>query len=162
MFLGDSIKLLALVLAGRTSEGFFDLVVVVILSSLDVFTFSGYFSFPPALHPGFSGPWRSPPSLSSTLAIFGYFTFTRLFRHIFTASATLLSVYFLPTGVFYSAFLPHILARLVTQMRAGTPHRGSSPCPHRFVLSGWCLALNYSYCSYKAIGLSIAPVSHEV
>ena len=33
-------------------------------------SFPGYFAMPPALHPGFSGPWRPPPALSSTLATF--------------------------------------------------------------------------------------------
>ena len=33
-----------------------------------------------------------------------------LFRHIFTASATVLSVHFLPTVVFYLTFFPHIFA----------------------------------------------------
>ena len=35
-------------------------------------------------------------------------------------------------------------------------------CPHKVVLSGWCIVLNYSYCRYKTIGLPIAPVSQEV
>ena len=35
-------------------------------------------------------------------------------------------------------------------------------CPHRLVPSGWRVALNYSYCRYKTIGLSIAPVSHKL
>ena len=35
-------------------------------------------------------------------------------------------------------------------------------CPHKVVLSGWHMVLNYSYCRYKTIGLRIAPVSHEV
>ena len=34
----------------------------------------------------------------------------------------------------------------------------SQSCPP----SGWRMDLNYSYCSYKTIDLSIAPVSHEV
>ena len=34
--------------------------------------------------------------------------------------------------------------------------------PHKVVPSGWRMDLNYSYCSYKTIDLSIAPVSHEV
>ena len=40
--------------------------------------FLGYLSMSPALHPGFSDPWRSPPALSSTwLLSVAYF----LFRH---------------------------------------------------------------------------------
>ena len=55
------------------------LVVVVVFSSLEVFTFPGYFSLPPALHPGFSGPRRPPPALSSALTSFSYFTFCPAF-----------------------------------------------------------------------------------
>ena len=33
-------------------------------------SFPGYFSMAPALHPGFSGPWRPPPALSSTMTTF--------------------------------------------------------------------------------------------
>ena len=95
-------------------------------SSLKVFTLSGYFSMPPALHPAFSGRWRPPPARSSTLAIFGCFTFARLFRHSSTANATILSGHFLPTGAFYLVLLPHILTRFVTHMPAGTLHSGSS------------------------------------
>ena len=32
--------------------------------------FPGYFAMSPALHPGFSNPWRSPPALSSTPTTF--------------------------------------------------------------------------------------------
>ena len=96
-------------------------------SSLEVFTFPGYFSLPPVLHPSFSGPWRSPLALSSTLATFGSFTFARFFRHSFTASATVLSGHFLPTDVFCLTLLHwHFWHVFVTQMRAGTPHPGSS------------------------------------
>ena len=86
-------------------------------------------SLPPTLHHGFSGPWRSPPALSSILAAFGCFTFARLFRQSFSASATVLSGRVLPTGLFYLAFLPHVLARFMTQMWAGTSHPGSSSVP---------------------------------
>ena len=34
------------------------------VSSLEVFTFLGYFSLPPALLSGFSGPWRPPSALT--------------------------------------------------------------------------------------------------
>ena len=52
-----------------------------------------------------------------------------LFRHSLTASATVLSGHFLSTGVFYLTLLPHISARFVTQMWAGTPHSGLSSVP---------------------------------
>ena len=57
------------------------------------------------------------------------FNLSGLFPHSLTASATVLSRRFLPAGVFYLALLPHILAYFVTQMRAGTPHPGSSSVP---------------------------------
>ena len=72
-------------------------------SSLEVFMFSGYFSMPSALHPGFSGTWRPPLALSSTLATFDCFTFARLFRHSFTASTTV----FLWAFFTHRCFLPY-------------------------------------------------------
>ena len=42
-------------------------------SSLEIFTFPGYFTLPPALHPGLWCPWRPPPARSSTLATFSCF-----------------------------------------------------------------------------------------
>ena len=33
-------------------------------------SFPGYFTMSPTLHPGFSGPWRPPPALSSTPTTF--------------------------------------------------------------------------------------------
>ena len=83
-------------------------VVVVVVFLTGGFYISGLLSLQPALHPGFSGLWRPPPALSSTLATFGCFTLARLFRHSSTSSATVLSRHFLPTGVFYLALLPHI------------------------------------------------------
>ena len=102
-------------------EVFVMLVVVVVFTSLEVFTFPGYFSLPPALHPGFSGPWRPPPALSSTLATFGCFTFARLFRHSFTASATVLSGRFLPAGIFDLKLL-HRHFWQVLWLRGGQEH----------------------------------------
>ena len=69
-------------------------------TSQEVFTFPGYFPLPPALHPGFSGPWRPPPALRSTLATFGCFTFARLFPHSIPRSAIIWSGHFLSTGFF--------------------------------------------------------------
>ena len=66
---------------------------------------------------------RPPPALSSTLATFGCFTFANFFRlFIFTASATVLSEYFLPT------VLPYTLL-FVTEVRAERSHSRSSPVP---------------------------------
>ena len=107
-------------------EVFVMLVVVVVFTSLKVFTFLGYFSLPPALRPGFSGLWRPPPALSSTLATFSYFTIARLSSCSFTANATVLSGRFLPASVFYLTLLHRNFWHVfVTQMRAGTPHPGS-------------------------------------
>ena len=62
----------------------------------------GYFTMSPALHPGFSGPWRPPPALSSTPTTVIAFSFSS------TASATDLSWRFLPRDVFYPMLLPDI------------------------------------------------------
>ena len=45
--------------------------------------FSGYFAMSPALHSGFSDPWRPPPALSSTPATFHclfFFIYCRRYR----------------------------------------------------------------------------------
>ena len=111
-----------MVLAWENLQEVFVMLVVVVFTSLEVFTFPGYFFLPPALHPGFSGPWRPLPALSSTLATFGCFTFARLFRRSFTASATVFEwVFFTHRHFFTDTF--------VTQVRAGTPHPGSSSMP---------------------------------
>ena len=106
-------------LLGRTSRRF--LWCWLLFSSMKVFTFSSYFSLPLEPYPGFSGPWRPTPALSSTLATFSWFTFARFFRHIFTPSATVLSVHFLPTGIFYLAPLPHIFDTFLW-LRCGQEH----------------------------------------
>ena len=38
-------------------------------------SFPGYFTMSPALHPGFSGPWKAPPALSSTPTTFDFLFF---------------------------------------------------------------------------------------
>ena len=146
---------------GRTSRRFCDVGCCCCFSSLEVFTFLGYFSLPPALHPSFSD--------------LDYELYTGYFRLIYylpgfsvtvlPRALTVLSGHFLPTGV----FLPHapsltFLARFVTQMRGwNTPSRILlCACPHRVVSSGWRMDLNYSYCSYKAIDLSTVLASHVV
>ena len=106
------------------------LVVVVVFTSLEVITFPGYFSLPSSLHPSFSGPWRPPPALSSTLATFSCFTSARLFRHSFTASAKDFEWAFFTRRRFLPyAPSPTILSHFPTQVRAGTPHPGSSSVP---------------------------------
>ena len=84
--------------------------------------------------------------------------------HFHFNSATVLSRRFLPTGVFYLALLPHILVRFCESDAGGNTRCRIllSTCPQRFVPSSWRMVLNYSYFRYKTIGLSIAPVSHEV
>ena len=127
---------------------------MLLLSSLEVFLFPGFFSLQPTLLLAFSGPWRPPPSLSSTLATFSCFTFARLFCHNFTSHRR-----FLP----YAPW-PTFLELFVTQMRAGTPRPGSSSVLDltEFSLPADSWAWTWTHCSYKTIDLSIAPVSHEV
>ena len=71
---------------------------------------------------------------------------------------------FLPTGGFYLAPLPHILARFCDsdEDRNTSSRILLCACPHRVVYSGWRMVLNYLYCRWKTIGLSIAPVSLKV
>ena len=98
MSLGDLTKLPAMVLClGEPLGDFCNVGCCCCFSSLEVFTFLGYFSLPPALHPGFSGPWRlwALPWLL-LVALF----FARLFCHIFTTSPMVSSGHFLLTGVF--------------------------------------------------------------
>ena len=71
MLLGNLTKLPEMEFClGEPPAGFCDVACCCCFSSLQVFTFPAYFSLPPALHLGFSGQWRCPPSLSSTLATF--------------------------------------------------------------------------------------------
>ena len=152
-------------LLGATSRRlFWCWLLLLLFSSLEVCTFPGYFLLPPALHPRFSGPWGPPPALSSTLATFGCFTFARFIRHSFTASATVLIGHFSSRGVFYLTLLLHIFDTFCdSDARRNTPFRILlCACLHRVVPFSWRMYLNYSYCSYKTIDLSIATVIHEV
>ena len=57
-------------------------------------------------------PWAIAKFIHSEIySQYFHLNFSGLFRHIFTASATVLKRRFLLTGVFYLALLPHILAR---------------------------------------------------
>ena len=73
-------------LFGTTSRRFLwcwlllSLIAVFAMLVFVVFMFSGYFSMPTTLHPGFSGPWRPPLALSCTMAIFDCFTFPSHFH----------------------------------------------------------------------------------
>ena len=163
----NSTKLPAIVLyLGQPPGGFCDVgCCCCCFSSLEVFTFPGYFSLPPALHPGFSGSWRPPPALSSTLATFGCFTFWQAFSVTVLPRALRFWVgIFYPKAFFTLRSFTDIFGT-VCDSDAGrnTPSRILlCACPHRVVPSGWRMGLNYSYCSYKTIDLSIAQVSHEV
>ena len=121
--------------------GVFDVGYCCCFTSLEVFTCPGYLSLLPALHPGFPGPWRPPPALSSTLATFDCFTFARLFHHSFTASATVLSGCFLPTGFFLPCTpYPHFVT--ILWLRCWQEHPIQDPllaCPHKVVRRGWRL-----------------------
>ena len=72
-----------------------------------------------------------------------------------------------PQAFFTLHTFPRFLALFVvfvTQMRGRNTQSRILLCayPHRVVTYGWRMDLNYSYCNYKTIDLSIAPVSHKV
>ena len=149
---------------GEPPGGFCDVGYCCCFTSLEVFTFPGYFSFPPTLHPGFSGPWKPQPALISTLAAFGCFIFTRLFplqpyRECYDFKRAFLTHRcFLP-----STASPHFGTFCDLDAARNTPSRILlCACPHKLVPSGWRMFLNYSYCRCKTIGLLIAPVKYKV
>ena len=125
MSLGDLTELPVMVLClGEPPGGFCD-VGCCCFSSLELFTFQGYFSLPPALHPGFSGLWRPPPWLLLVALFLPGFFVTFLPRAL-----RFWVCIFYPQVLFYLALLPHIFWHtFVTQMRAETPHLGSSSVP---------------------------------
>ena len=71
---------------------------------------------------------------------------------------------FYPQALFAFCSFPTFLARFCdSDMGRNTPSRILlCAFPHIVVLSGWRMDLNYAYCGYIAINLSIAPVSHKV
>ena len=122
-------------LLGRTSRRFlwcwlWLLLLLLLFYSLEVFTFPGYFSLPPALHPSFSGPWRPPPALTLRWLLSVALSFARLFTSQFYRER-----YGFEWAIFsHRCFLPYapsptFLEQFVTQMRVGTPHPGSSSVP---------------------------------
>ena len=85
-------KLSAMVLAWENFYEFFVMVVVVVVVFLTRgFYISGLLFLATGTPPCLLRSVKASTSLSSTLATFGCFTFARLFRHSFTASATVLS-----------------------------------------------------------------------
>ena len=153
MFLGDSTKLPALVPAGGTSEGFFDVGSCCYFILTRRFYISGLLS-----HWHFTLAFQAREGLHHLWALLWLFSVALLLPGF--------SVTFLPRAlrfwarIFYLQaffkvrFFPTFWHVLWLRCR-NTPSRILlCACPHRFVLSGWCMASNYSYCSYKAIGLS--------
>ena len=92
------------------------------------------------------------------------FSSARFFCHSFTASATVLRGHVLLTGFYYLVLFSHIFDTFCDPDagRNTTSRILLCACPHSVVPSGWHMDLNYSYCSYQTIDLSIAPVSYEV
>ena len=118
-------------LQGRTLGGFCNVGCCCCFYLTGGFYISRLFFLATGTSPQLLRPYERPPlALRPALVTFGCFTFARLFRHSFTASDTVLSGRFLNAGVFYLTLLhrhfPHVF---VTQMRAGTPHLGSSSLP---------------------------------
>ena len=93
------------------------------------------------------------PSSSQSDSRHFHFNFSRLFifhRECFEC--------FLPTVL----FTPHSFVCDSDEGR-NTPSRiFLCACPHRVVPSGWRMDLNYWCLNYKAIDISVVPVSHEV
>ena len=132
-------------------------------SSLEVFTFPSYFSLRPALHPGFSGPRRPSPALPPRLLLVPLllrdFSVTVLPRALRFWEGI-----FYPEAFFTSRSFTDIFGTFCdSDASRNTESRILlSACPHRVAPSDWRMDLNNSYCSYKNIDLSIAPVSHEL
>ena len=86
-------------------------VLLFILLLLFFISFPGYFTMSPALQPGFSGPWRPPPALSSIPITFDCLAFSC------TANATVLS------GDFFThrRFLPYAPSPTFSSVYQGLP-----------------------------------------
>ena len=120
-------------------------------TSLEVFTFPGYFSLPQALHPGFLGQWGSPPALSSTLATSVSLLLPRFFVTVLPLVLRFWAGVFYPQALFTLHSFPAFWDVFVTQMRAGTPHPGSSFVPALTKLShladAWALTTWTTNCA---------------
>ena len=111
----------------RTSWRFLRCWLLLLFSSLKLFTFPDYLSLPAALHPGFSDPLRPSPALSFTLATFRCFTFARLF--ILKWALRFWAGMFHPLMFFTLHSFPTFFGTFVTQVRVGTSYPGSSSVP---------------------------------
>ena len=99
--------------------------------------FLGYFVMSPALHPGFSDPWRSPPALSSTPT-----TFDCLFFFIYRERYGFERAFFT-----HRRFLPYAPSRHFWHSQ----HFGTT-CFYQGFTGSWQLLfwkLQGSYCSSK-------------
>ena len=167
MFLGDSCKLIKSPSYGTCLReppgGFCDVGCCSCFTSLEVFTFPGYFTLPPVLHLASQAPedlhqiWALP-FLLSVSSLFPGFSVT-IYR-----KCCVFERRFLPTDVLYPALLPLIFAHFVTQTRAGTPHPVSSSACALTKLSfpGDAFSWTTHFVDARPLVLPIAPVSHVV
>ena len=136
------------------------LVVVVVFTSLEVFTFTGYF----LCH------WHSTLASAFTSyelypGYFWVFYFCQAFpSHFYRERYGWVGIFY-PQVFFYLTL--HILHIFDTFCYSDEGRNAPSRlllcvCPQRVVPSRWRMDLSYSYCSYKTIDLSIAPVSHKL
>ena len=126
MFLGDSTKLPALVLAGGTSEGFFDVGSCCYFILTRRFYISGLLSLPTG-----TSPWLFRPVKASTISELcsGYFRLL-YFCQAFPSHFYRERYAFEPKAFSTLHTSPIFLARFVTKMQTGTPPPpGSSSVP---------------------------------
>ena len=165
MFLGDFCKVNKTpsdgTCLGEPPGGFCDVSCCCCFTSLEVFHSLPFDVIP---HPSVSYRRVFTPILYFQPSSFQSDSWQFHFTLSFTASATVLSGRALTTDDFYLALLPHILSYFYDADAGRNAPSRIHLCAYtyRVVACGWRLVFNYSYCRYKTIGLSIAPVSHEV
>ena len=121
----NSTKLPAMVIAWENLQEVFVMlvVVVVVFTSLEVFTFLGYFSLPPAFHPSFSGPMKGLHWLWALPWLLLLLYFCQAFPpHFYRECYGFEWVFFT-----HGRFLPY--TPFVTQMMVGAPLPESSSVP---------------------------------
>ena len=126
MSLGDLTKLPAMVLAWENRQEVFVMLVFVV-----VFLTGGFYVSGQLFHPTGTPPWLLRPVKTSTSSelypgFFGCFTFTFSFL---PRALRFWAGIFYPQTFFTLHSFPTFLTRFVTQVRAGTPHPGSSSVP---------------------------------